>query len=117
MSFRENINVRALPAFEIAETVNRVLTENPRLVITAPPGAGKSTLLPLTMLAGLDGGDGRDEPDGCDRQGGRDGCAPKSRIILLEPRRLAARQIAQRLSDLLGEEYSFLLFCGAEDSS
>ncbi len=110
MSFRENINVRALPAFEIAETVNRVLTENPRLVITAPPGAGKSTLLPLTMLAGLDGGegldggDGRDEPDGCDRQGGRDGCAPKSRIILLEPRRLAARQIAQRLSDLLGEE-------------
>lgn len=115
MSFRENTHIRALPAFEIAETVNRALTEHPRLVITAPPGAGKSTLLPLTMLEGLDGRDGsggRDGHDSCDehdgRNGrgghdGRNGRAANGRIILLEPRRLAARQIAQRLSDLLGE--------------
>lgn len=92
-----NEAVRALPAFDIAETVNRALAEHPRLVITAPPGAGKSTLLPLTMLAGLDGRSGLGGPDG------RDGGAANGRIILLEPRRLAARQIAQRLSDLLGE--------------
>lgn len=71
-----------LPAAGIADEVNRQLVLHPRLVITAPPGAGKSTLLPLTILDGL-GDDGR--------------------IIMLEPRRLAARQIAQRMSDMLDE--------------
>lgn len=71
-----------LPAAGIADEVNRQLALHPRLVITAPPGAGKSTLLPLTML---------------DRFG------DAGRIIMLEPRRLAARQIAQRMSDMLDE--------------
>lgn len=52
------------------------------LVITAPPGAGKSTLLPLTMLQSL---------------------AADARILMLEPRRLAARQIAERMASMLGE--------------
>lgn len=72
-----------LPAAEIADEVNRRLAESPRLVITAPPGAGKSTLLPLAMLDGPGGG---------------------GRIIMLEPRRLAARQIACRMAEMLGEQ-------------
>lgn len=52
-------------------------------MITAPPGAGKSTLLPLTILENL---------------------ADNSRILMLEPRRLAARQIAERMAEMLGEE-------------
>lgn len=72
----------SLPVAEIADTVNRSLADHPRLVITAPPGAGKSTLLPLTML---------------------DALPAEGKILMLEPRRLAARQVAQRMAFLLGE--------------
>ncbi|MBR1405632.1 MAG: ATP-dependent helicase HrpB [Bacteroidales bacterium] len=72
----------SLPAAGIADAVNRKLAEAARLVVTAPPGAGKSTLLPLTILEAL--------PEG-------------SRILMLEPRRLAARQVAERMAFLLGE--------------
>ncbi|MBR3290594.1 MAG: DEAD/DEAH box helicase [Bacteroidales bacterium] len=54
------------------------------VVVTAPPGAGKSTILPLTMLEALPEGGGK--------------------IIMLEPRRIAARQIAGRMAELLGED-------------
>ena len=69
-----------LPAYQIADSVNQKLAESSNLVITAPPGAGKSTLLPLTIL------------NGC-----------KGKILMLEPRRLAARQIAERMASILGE--------------
>ena len=76
-------NVRNLPALEIADEVNRILVEHDKLIITAPPGAGKSTLLPLTMLDALsDGG----------------------KILMLEPRRLAAKQVAERMAELLQEK-------------
>ena len=71
-----------LPAAEIAEEVNERLTHGGSLVVTAPPGAGKSTLLPLTILQGLSG---------------------KGKILMLEPRRLAARQIAERMASMLDE--------------
>ncbi len=71
-----------LPAMQIAGKVNEILKTDSRVVITAPPGAGKSTVLPLTILQGL--------PD--------DG-----KILMLEPRRLAARQIAGRMSQMIGE--------------
>lgn len=74
-----------LPVAEIAEAVNESLRVRPRLVVTAPPGAGKSTLLPLSILEDMDEG----------------------RILMLEPRRLAARQVAERMASMLGES------CGA----
>ena len=77
----------SLPASAIATQVNLALTQHASLVVTAPPGAGKSTLLPLTMLASLIG------------QGDTAG-----RILMLEPRRLAARQVAERMAEMLGEE-------------
>lgn len=70
-----------LPVSEIADAVMESLEQTPRLVVTAPPGAGKSTLLPLALLEGLSEG----------------------RIVMLEPRRLAARQVALRMAEMLGE--------------
>lgn len=78
----DNSEATKLPAYSIAEEVNRRLQECNRLVITAPPGAGKSTLLPLTILEGL---------------------KDNGKVIMLEPRRLAARQIAERMASLLNE--------------
>lgn len=72
----------SLPAFSIADSVNQALRESANIVVTAPPGAGKSTLLPLTILKGM---------------------GSKGKILMLEPRRLAARQIAERMASLLGE--------------
>ena len=69
-----------LPAYSIAEEVNKALGNHSAVVITAPPGAGKSTVLPLTILEGM-----------------------KGKGIVLEPRRLAARQIAERMASLLDE--------------
>lgn len=70
-----------LPVGEVAAEVNAALRHKPRVVVTAPPGAGKSTLLPLTILTDT----------------------PAGRILMLEPRRLAARQVAQRMADMIGE--------------
>lgn len=73
--------IHELPVGEVAAEVNAALRHKPRVVVTAPPGAGKSTLLPLTIMT--------DTPEG--------------RILMLEPRRLAARQVAQRMSDMIDE--------------
>ncbi|MDB6013950.1 MAG: hrpB [Gammaproteobacteria bacterium] len=59
------------------------LARGPSAVLQAPPGAGKSTVVPLALL---------DEP-----------WARGKRILMLEPRRLAARAVAQRMSQTLGE--------------
>ena len=65
----------ALPAL-----LNALTPEGGNAVLVAPPGAGKTTLVPLAALeAGL------------------------SKILVLEPRRLAARAAAMRMAELLGE--------------
>ncbi len=97
-----------LPILEIAGAVNAALANTPRLVVTAPPGAGKSTLLPLTILEGyLDGSKNFESEQ---RDGGslretplNESALRGTKILLLEPRRLAARQIAERMAALLGE--------------
>ena len=70
-----------LPVAEVAGEINRLLPQNSCVVVTAPPGAGKSTLLPLTILEDL----------------------PEGKVLMLEPRRVAARQIAERMAWMLGE--------------
>lgn len=70
-----------LPIAAIAEDVCRQLDVNPRLVVTAPPGAGKSTLLPIALMHHIANG----------------------KIIMLEPRRIAARQVAIRMAEMLGQ--------------
>lgn len=71
-----------LPVAAIAEEACASLAEWPRLVVTAPPGAGKSTLLPLALLERT----------------------PEGKILMLEPRRIAARQVAERMAEMLGEK-------------
>lgn len=66
----------------IVGEVNRVLAERGKVIVTAPPGAGKSTVLPLTIADAF----------------------PEGKVILLEPRRVAARQVASRMAWLLGEQ-------------
>ncbi|HEY0898580.1 MAG TPA: ATP-dependent helicase HrpB [Sphingobacteriaceae bacterium] len=72
-----------LPVTEIIKDVRRHLARQNTLLLTAPPGAGKSTVLPLALL---------NEP-----------WLKGKKIIVLEPRRIAATSIAHRMSDLLGE--------------
>ena len=72
-----------LPAWSVAGAVNEALGRHDSLVVTAQPGAGKSTLLPLTIMAGT---------------------GTPGKILMLEPRRLAARQIAERMAQIAGCE-------------
>lgn len=73
-----------LPIEEIIPDIRRALAHETGAVIEAPPGAGKTTIVPLALL---------DEP-----------WLAGGRIIMLEPRRLAARASAARMSELRGEE-------------
>ncbi len=73
----------ALPIQAVLPQVQAALAAGSNLVVQAPPGSGKTTLLPLALL---------DQP-----------WASAGRIIVLEPRRLAARMAARRMADLLGE--------------
>jgi ATP-dependent helicase HrpB len=73
-----------LPVSHILPAVGTALAERRRAVLSAPPGAGKTTLVPLYLLDQAWRGDGK--------------------IILLEPRRLAARAAASRMASLIGEQ-------------
>lgn len=72
------------PVHEILPELKERLTANNRLILQAPPGAGKSTIVPLALI------------DELWLQG--------KKIIMLEPRRLAARSVAMRMASLLEEE-------------
>ena len=72
-----------LPIVDQLPAIHRALKDNSGLVLQAEPGAGKSTVLPLSLLA-------------ADYLHGQN-------IIMLEPRRVAARSIAHYLASSLGE--------------
>jgi ATP-dependent helicase HrpB len=73
-----------LPVTDIIQKVREQLSTQNTLIVNAPPGAGKSTLLPLALMA--------------------EAFLKGKKIIMLEPRRLAARTIAARMASLLEEE-------------
>ncbi|CAM3455673.1 ATP-dependent helicase HrpB [Parendozoicomonas haliclonae] len=73
-----------LPVCAILPELRETLTQNHRALLQAPPGAGKTTLAPLDLL----------KADWLGNQ----------KILLLEPRRLAARSVARRMAELLGEK-------------
>ena len=75
------------PITDVIPAVREKLHTDNTLIISAPPGAGKSTVLPLALI----------DEDWLEGQ----------RIIMLEPRRLAARSVPMRMSDMLEEK------CGA----
>ncbi|HEV2504821.1 MAG TPA: ATP-dependent helicase HrpB [Mesorhizobium sp.] len=73
-----------LPVTAVLPALTNVLGAGSSAVLVAPPGAGKTTLVPLALLDASWLGSGK--------------------IVLLEPRRLAARAAARRMAGLLGEE-------------
>ena len=72
-----------LPVADIVVDVKRSLAAANTLIVSAPPGAGKSTVLPLALVG---------EP-----------WLEGKKVVVLEPRRLAASSIAARMADLLNE--------------
>jgi ATP-dependent helicase HrpB len=72
-----------LPIDEALPRLTEALAACPRAVLVAPPGAGKTTRVPLALLDADWRGDGK--------------------IIVLEPRRLAARAAAERMAGLLDQ--------------
>ena len=72
-----------LPIDAVLDNLSRALAENNAAVLVAPPGAGKTTRVPLALL---------DQP-----------WIGNKKIIVLEPRRIAARASAERMARTLGE--------------
>lgn len=72
------------PVLEIIPELKRQFLSNKIVILQAPPGAGKSTVLPLQVL--------------------NESWLRQKKIIMLEPRRLAARSVAMRMAQLYEEE-------------
>jgi ATP-dependent helicase HrpB len=72
-----------LPINEALPALEEALAQRNRVLLEAPPGAGKSTIVPLALLDSAWLGE--------------------RKILMLEPRRLAARAVAHRMAQLLGE--------------
>ena len=71
----------ALPIDDVLDELRAAVREAGCAVLQAPPGAGKTTRVPIALLDDIDG-----------------------KIVMLEPRRLAARAAAERLAQQLGEK-------------
>ncbi len=78
------INFSPLPIDAALPELNAALRANAAAVLVAPPGAGKTTRVPLVLA--------------------EEEWAKKGRILVLEPRRLAARAAAERMAQTLGEK-------------
>ena len=73
-----------LPIFEVIDELADKLVRTKRVVLTAPPGAGKSTAIPISLI--------------------KNPAFSEGKIIVLEPRRLAVKQVSLRMAQTLGEE-------------
>lgn len=78
------ISLPSLPVEEALPRLRQALRSGGSAVLQAPPGAGKTTGVPLALL--------------------QEDWLADCKILMLEPRRLAARMAAARMADLLGEE-------------
>ena len=78
----------ALPIFDVLQDIRSSLAVRPNLLLEAPPGAGKTTVVPLALL----------------QEGINWNIDSIPNILVIEPRRVAARSAALRMSSMLGEE-------------
>ncbi len=76
----------ALPVRGALPAVDDALEGHGAAVLVAPPGTGKTTLVPMALAGLLDAG------------------RPARRVVVAEPRRIAARAAARRMAWLLGEK-------------
>ncbi|PZR32305.1 MAG: ATP-dependent helicase HrpB [Azospira oryzae] len=72
------------PVLDILSELKEKLAHYPVVILQAPPGAGKSTVLPLHLL--------------------KEEWLTNKKMVMLEPRRLAAKSVAERLADLHSEQ-------------
>ena len=72
-----------LPIHAVLDALKAAVAAHPAVVLAAPPGAGKTTVVPLALL---------DQPG-----------LGEGRVLVLEPRRLAARAAAERMAKTLGQ--------------
>ena len=77
-------HMKNLPIYEVLDDVKSTLNTKKTLILQAPPGAGKSTVVPISLL--------------------NESWLDEKKIIMLEPRRVAARMVATQMAKLLGEE-------------
>lgn len=78
------MNPRALPIYELEDALVASLRAQGRLIVQAPTGSGKSTQLPQMLRA--------------------HGFLEKGEVVVLQPRRLAARMLAKRVAEEVGCE-------------
>jgi len=76
--------MKNLPIHDVLADIKNSLQTDNTLILQAPPGAGKSTVVPISLLGEAWLGD--------------------KIIIMLEPRRVAARMVASQMAKLLGED-------------
>ncbi len=76
--------MKNLPIYEVLDEIKNTLNTNSTLILEAPPAAGKSTVVPISLL--------------------KETWLEDRMIIMLEPRRVAARMVAFQMARLLGEE-------------
>jgi ATP-dependent helicase HrpB len=72
------------PVLDIVPELKQTLAKHASAILQAPPGAGKSTVLPLQLM--------------------EEEWLQGRKIIMLEPRRLAAKSVAERMADMVGEK-------------
>lgn len=84
---RAEAAAQGLPIAEVIGDVVRSLDASNCAVLQAPPGAGKTTTVPLALLA----------------HGPEYLAGPNGRILVVEPRRVAAKAAARRMASLIGE--------------
>src|SRR5512140_885852 len=86
---------RQLPIYELEPAVVASLRAQGRLIVQAPTGSGKSTQIPQMLLY----------------HGLLDGAGRRGEVVVLQPRRLAARLLAKRVAEevgtRLGEEVGY----------
>ncbi|MBN3563323.1 ATP-dependent helicase HrpB [Aliamphritea spongicola] len=74
----------SLPIYDVLDELTAALINSPDVILEAPPGAGKTTCVPLALL--------------------QEEWLQGQKIVMLEPRRLAARAAAQRMASVLDEK-------------
>lgn len=73
-----------LPIYEVLPNLEEALANHPIVILQAPPGAGKSTVLPIELRKAT--------------------WLANQKMVMLQPRRLAARSVATRLASQMNEE-------------
>jgi ATP-dependent helicase HrpB len=83
--------IQDLPIYNIIDSIRSSLQDKPNLLLEAMPGAGKTTCIPLLLSS---------RPLPSDSNNSK----TEGKVIVVEPRRVATRSAAQRMSRLLGQD-------------